>query len=304
VQWLQFASDSRGGPGEGRHTSSTPRARFALSSEDAELLLLLADHPTVQGVATSLRRDPSVVSRRLQALAARLPVLEKRGTRWRLTRLGKRVNDWSREAIHHQRSLLGQEPELRLGATRAFATHALAPRLPVFLELPGAPRVRVRCFEPGGLDRALLEGQVELAFSCGRPGVPEVRTRGAVPERYVGVMARALAPGARPDPWDLPHLAFGDGRGGYPFLDQVERCREIAATLDDALALREAVRAGVGWAILPRYLLREDLAAGSLVEFALEGLPEPRYGVWWQASRPGLEPWVDAALAWLEGLEL
>ena len=279
-------------------------ARFALSSEDCELLLVLADHPTVQEVAAVLRRDASVISRRLRALSERLPVIEKRHTRWRLTGLGERVNAWSREAIQVQRALVGQETELRLGATRAFATHALAPRLAAFRALEGSPRLSLCSFEPGQLDRALVEGRVEVAFSCGRPREAGVRCRGAVSERYVGVVATALSAGVVDEPWELPHLAFGDGRGGDPFLAQVERCRDVVATLDDALVLREAVRAGVGWAILPAYLVQEDVDAGALVEFELEGLPSPTYGVWWLASRPSLEPWVDEALAWLQRLDL
>ena len=72
------------------------RSRFPLSSDQLELLLAFEATSSLAVLAEFMRRDASVVSRALQRLASDAPVIEKRGTRWEITPLGRRINERSR----------------------------------------------------------------------------------------------------------------------------------------------------------------------------------------------------------------
>lgn len=282
--------------------------RFALASEDCELLLAFESHPRVPALAKALRRDPSVVSRRLRDLASRAPVLEKSGPHWRLTALGRTVNRWSAEAASEQARLLGEAPRLRLGATRTFATKALVPGLAAFAAAHPDAALAVYTFEPGLLERALLDGAIDVAIACGTPTDPLIAHKRGVPERFVtvatGGFLRRFAIKRADDLFAAPHLAFHSPHVGSPFADVVARATRVAGTFDDLLCVAEAALAGQGWGIVPYYVAKAALSAGTLREAPQLADVASHYGVWWLRERRSLAKSVGIAARWLRAQEL
>jgi nicotinamidase-related amidase len=92
--------------------------KFPLTSEQCELLAAFEGAASLAALATVVRRDVSVVSRQLAALAAAAPVLEKSGGRWRITAFGRQINNLSRAMIAAQRKILEQHGPLRLAGAR------------------------------------------------------------------------------------------------------------------------------------------------------------------------------------------
>lgn len=83
--------------------------RFALSSEQCELLLAFEGAASLNELARKMGRDASVVSRQLKQLVDSAPVLVKEKGRWELSDLGRQINQWSRSALSVQSKLLSQE---------------------------------------------------------------------------------------------------------------------------------------------------------------------------------------------------
>jgi DNA-binding transcriptional LysR family regulator len=280
-------------------------ARFALSSEQCEVLAAFEIAGSLVSLSRAMRRDVSVLSRSLQAIAAAAPVLEKAQGRWRLTELGVAVARWSRDAVATQRRVLAQQPELRIATTREFAARVLSPGLH---DLVGdaPPLVHVSCAEDG-VERSLLEGRADLGFDCGRPRDPQIRFRGIAPEPFATVIAPRLAGAHRvrraADLVELPYLEYT--RASATTLLRLDReLRRRYALFNDVASTREAAVAGLGWSILPRYAVDRELRAGSLISVPGWQIDAERFGVWWLAARSGMEAWVEQATRWLRAQDL
>lgn len=78
---------------------STHAERFALSTEQLELLLSFEKHASLLTLASVLLRDQSVISRNLQKLAETAPVIVKQKGRWQITPLGRQINEVSRKYL-------------------------------------------------------------------------------------------------------------------------------------------------------------------------------------------------------------
>ncbi len=88
------------------------RIRFPLTSEQCELLVAFEDATTLTDLAKAMHKDASVISRNLQSLAE-TGVLEKHGTRWVLTTLGRQVNSWTRTVTRSQIKIFDQQTKSR-----------------------------------------------------------------------------------------------------------------------------------------------------------------------------------------------
>lgn len=162
--------------------------RFALTSEQCELLLAFETAPSLEALARALSRDASVLSRQLQRIAQETPALEKTHGRWRLTPLGKQLATWARDAIASQRRALDQPTVIRLASTREFTARVLAPRLGDLVPETDTTIVSLFAAEEG-VERRLLAGEADIGFDCGRPVDPEIRFRQVTPEPFSVVAA-------------------------------------------------------------------------------------------------------------------
>lgn len=91
------------------------RLKFALSSEQLELLLAFENASGLGHLAELMARDPSVVSRNLQRIAEDHSVLKKVKGRWELTPLGAQVNQRTRAYLEDQIKLLSDiEPKRKV----------------------------------------------------------------------------------------------------------------------------------------------------------------------------------------------
>ena len=90
-----------------------PRKRFPITSDQMELLLEFEAAGSLEKLADSMAKDPSVVSRNLQKLALDFPVLSKVQRKWCITPLGRQVNVLSREHMSQIQGLLGRGSQKR-----------------------------------------------------------------------------------------------------------------------------------------------------------------------------------------------
>lgn len=279
-------------------------AKFHLNSDECELLLAFEKAKSLEKLAGIFNRDISAVSRRLQQLSSKSPVVEKVGNRWRLTQLGSQMNRWTEEAQSQQAKTLSQKTEVKLGASRMFAGKVLARHLPEFQEALKDFIVSIVSLD-GPLEPYLLNGTIDVAFTCGRPQDPAISHRRLVRERYVAAASREFSSKHRPkgdDIYGLPFLVFRTVSGLYPFAQATSKVKNTAAIFNDPVSLFEAVCTGFGWSILPYFAVKtmpEKLVIIPDIEIEAE-----TYGVWWLRSRKSPQGIVNFANEWLRGQEL
>ena len=280
---------------------------FPFSSDECRLLLLLEATGSVKEVAAGLKRDVSVVSRQIAGLGARSSLVEKLNGRWQVSPEGKRLNAWSRDAILAQGRVMKSQVSLKIATTPEFAARILAPGLAEFGRSLEGHQIHVIAAE-GGVEALLLSGEADIGMDCGRPREPSVRFQRVVSEPFAIVMAPALGKsksrgkiGSIEDLRLLPHLSYSrysTSRGLKLAVDLFDP----VAVFNDLGAVRGAAKAGLGWAVMPRYTVCEELERGELVEVVGRGIPQidpEQFGVWWLRDRRSLEPWAAHAVRWL-----
>jgi DNA-binding transcriptional LysR family regulator len=108
----------------------------------------------------------------------------------------------------------------------------------------------------------LISGAADLAFTASHPTSPEIGARIVAHERLIPV----AAPGSGHTMATAPMAYDAD----LPLIRQVLLAEGLplpqpAMLIDDLLMLRQMASAGLGWTVLPDYLLTDALATGALI---------------------------------------
>lgn len=224
---------------------------------------------SVTAAAAALCVTQGAVSRQLGALQAWFgrELARRRGRSLELTESGKELL----EATSFAFSVLeeacariggrGGQP-LQVAAPGSFLARWLVPRLES-LEA-GHPELRV-ALRTGGSLADLAERRIDALVACGRgPWPDDLDETGIAPERIGPVCAPALAPR-----WaGLARLSTESRPGAWKEWDRLagnRGTRPAARRFDHLVPLLEAVRAGLGIAVVPELLVRREIASGEIV---------------------------------------
>ncbi|WP_051341579.1 LysR family transcriptional regulator [Azospirillum halopraeferens] len=275
-----------------------------------------ARHQSFTAAAAELNLTQSAVSRQIRALeevlGAELFVRERQTVR--LTLAGERYAQTVREALQHISAAtltFRANPRggtLNLAILPTFGTRWLAPRLPGFLA--GHPGITVNLttrlapfdFRIDAVDAAIHFGApdwpgAELDDLMGETVVPACspalrdRLRPAGPEDLLDAPLLHLV--SRPDAWERWFEAAGVPAKGVRGM-----------LIDQFATAAQAATAGLGVALLPRFLFEAELARGDLVEAVAAPVESPgRYYLAWPGRREGYPPlqafrdWIRAEVA-------
>lgn len=179
------------------------------------------------------------------------------------------------EQAHHQAADVGEQPRgtLRITAPTSFAQRALVPLLPELLQRH--PQLGVELQLTDAIVDLVAE-RIDVAVRLGRPADSELVARRLTSFDFVVCGApRYLECHGRPRrPQDLERhecvvLDLGVPRSRWR-LRKRERTVEVnvrsRCVLSNSLAVQHCVVAGQGLALLPRWLVADELAQGTLVE--------------------------------------
>lgn len=248
--------------------------------------------------AARLHVSQSAVSVQIGKLEDELghPLFERRGRRLELTEAGRIALDHADAIFAAGRDLVGTLQErgrerqmLRVGSmatlSRNFQVRFLAP-------LFGREDVEfvVRSGRFADLLRALEAHQLDVVLATtvpSRDATTPWRTH-ALAEQPVSLVGRPRR-GRRPhplhevlarEPLVLPSAETGLRPAFDALVERLGVAPRIAAEVDDMAMLRLLAREGVGLAVVPRIVVRDELAARQLVEVArLPGLTETFYAI-------------------------
>ena len=270
-----------------------------------------ARHQSFTAAAAELNLTQSAVSRQIRALedmlGSELFVRERQTVR--LTLAGETYAQQVREALQHISTAtlnFRANPRggtLNLAILPTFGTRWLAPRLPAFVAAhPGitvnlTTRLAPFDFQVDQVDAAIHFGApewpgAELDLLMSETVVPAcspdllARHGFAAPKDLLNAPLLHLV--SRPDAWERWFEAMGVRPEGVRGM-----------LIDQFATAAQAATAGMGVALLPRFLIESELARGDLVE-ALHGPVESagRYYLAWPTKRESYPP-LQAFRGWI-----
>ncbi len=232
--------------------------------EDLRHFLALADSGSLSGAARALSVDHSTVARRIAALEAALDLrlVERQPRAVTLTADGRRLA----QAGHHaaeammavRRVAASASPVIAgpvsVSAPPAFTAAVLAPLIPALRQAHPALVVSLL----GAVSAADLgHRQADIALRLSRPEIPGLVVRKVAPVPFAFYAAVGFE---RP----AAAWAFIGADGGsralpqFRWLDDQLAGRPVVARTNDAASQAALARAGVGVALLPRFLGDRD----------------------------------------------
>lgn len=271
--------------------------RFRFTTEELELLAIFEEGPSLEATAKAYGRDPTVVSRILKRISEKGPVLEKISGRWRLTAAGRNLNALTKDMSAAQGAILNEETVLRVGSNREFVTRMLVPALAPLRSKLKVSSMVIKSYEQG-CEKALLDGQIDIALDCGRPFASDIAFKLCAAEPMAIVCSaefhrRHREAFRREAHRELPVIACErlgpDRAAGY----------QIAFHFNDVAAARAACLEGLGWMMAPIYAVKDELASRRLLRPYDQAKVHEKYGVWWLRSRRYLGDQVKVLEQWL-----
>lgn len=254
-----------------------------MNTEDIALFVEIARHGSFAGTARARGTDPSSISRSVAALEAQLGVrlFQRTTRRLSLTEAGEAclarvapLMDELEDALAATRDTRARpRGTLRLSASVAFGQQIVVPLLGGFRR--AFPLVGVEClFTDANVD--LVGERVDLAIRLAPAVEGDVIVSKLMDTRYLVVASPSYLAGAPAlhQPSDLAshrvlRFPLRDYRSRWLFRgpsgEIFEQPVDGDLVLAPAGAIRDAAVGGLGPALLPDWLVREDVASGRLV---------------------------------------
>ena len=264
-----------------------------------------AERSSFTAAARALDLTQAAVSQRVQALeqALGVPLFERRGGRVLLTEAGRRLHTYARHILDLHREarqeVTGRRAplagELSLAASSIPGEHLLPGLLAAFRRKHPHVRVRVDVADTGAVLGQVARGEAHLGLVGGRRDSPHLEYRCFACDTLVLVVPAGHAWARRrrislDQLCGQPLILREAGSGSRWCLEQaLQRAGRAAGDLTVALelgsneAIKEAVRRGVGLAVLSgRAVAKEARSGGPLHALRVTGLRLDRqmFAVW------------------------
>jgi DNA-binding transcriptional LysR family regulator len=276
--------------------------KFILSAEEAELLVQFEVNPGLDPLARTLGRDRTVISKQLKKIASKGDFLTKVAGRWAITETGKQYNDLTKDYLLSLNRLAQGQTHLKIGATREFAANILATHGDELFKAIGASSVSIHAYEDG-VEKALLSGQIDLGFDCGRPYSPEIKYKLLLKEPIVAVASSSFFKKVKEVKKFKELGSFSHILCDRLAPDQVSKkdiqLSDIRFRTNDIATAKNLCLAGHGWALLPKYSIAKEIKSKRLKVIGDFVFEEEKFGVWALRTRVNLTPFYDQTISWL-----
>jgi DNA-binding transcriptional LysR family regulator len=280
--------------------------QFILDSKDAQLLISFEQNPGLEKLAQVMAKDPTVISRQLKRIAEKGDFLTKISGRWAITGSGKAFNQITKDYILSQNNVLNNKVGLRIGSTREFCSQVLAEKIHELKDELEIDTVSFHSYE-SGIEAALLGGEIDLGFECGRPYSPDIIYRPILSEPIVAVVSKKEFSKYSDikkfrELEDFSHILC-DRLAPDAISKKIFRLSSVSVKTNDIACARTLCLNGVGWALLPYYTVKEYVKSGKLKVIPNIEFEDEKFGVWCLRNREGVRPYFKKAKDWLQKYE-
>lgn len=290
-----------------------PDRSHALSPEALEMMVTIARTGSFAAAARELGKVPSALTYSVRQLEDALDVLlfDRRSRQAKLTAAGEELlregqlllQQMNAVANRVQRVASGWEAELTVAVDKAIAPRAVFDMMEAFYALKPPTRLRMRSEVMNGTWEALSSGRADLAIgvSADRAFGQDIRVEPIGDYHFVLTVAPHHPLAGAPEPLSPATLAQ------HRIIAVADTARDLAPmtigilpgqdvlTLPSMSAKLEAQLRGLGCGFLPETMVRPHVAAGRLVQKAVDSPPRVArtHYAWCQ---PGAQPGM--ALTW------
>jgi DNA-binding transcriptional LysR family regulator len=273
--------------------------KFLVSSDDCELLLALEKSESLMDLSDLIKRDVSVLSRRLNKIKNETQFLEKRNGSWLLTKEGRLLCDWAKRASNEQALILKRSSTIHLATTREFSARILMPNWKKF-KYP-VDQVEIITSD-GNSEQLLLSNIADIVIDCGTPYHPDIRFKKITPEKMVIVASSEFLKknGKNLKGDDYIHFQRTDLNALQEDMVLKLNPRLI---FSDLASLRSAIIHGHGWSIIPYYVVKDDLKEKALTDMKVKLSSPMSFGVWWKKDLQD-KKLIEAMTEFLKVIEL
>jgi DNA-binding transcriptional LysR family regulator len=264
---------------------------MALNLHHLRIFAAVAELRGFSRAAAALRVSQPAVSKAVRQLERQVgvPLVERAGRASHLTTAGEQLAARARElfgvetvAEEELRALRGLEAgSLRVGASTTIATYLLPPILARFHEAHPAIVLRVTSANTRSITRALLERRLDIALVEGPVEHPRIERRRWRSDELVLIAPpdHRLVRRRKVSAHELVPERFVVREQGSGTRDVAERAlakhgvHPVAALqLGSTEAVKQAVAAGLGLAIVSRYAAADQLSLGRIALVPLRGV--------------------------------
>jgi DNA-binding transcriptional LysR family regulator len=204
-------------------------------------------------LAANMKRDVSVVSRRLTKLSKETELLNKNGGSWTLTSKGIELVTWAKRAILEQQNVLMVSHKIKIATTREFSSRILIPHLKDLKN--DFKNIEIITTE-GQSEELLLSKRADLAIDCGTPMHPDIRFKKIAKERMVFCSSKLFAQKSK-------FVLKGDDYLHFTRNNITELQEELKLKLEpnlsfaDLSSLLSAITENLGFGYLPYYVIAD-----------------------------------------------
>jgi molybdate transport repressor ModE-like protein len=281
--------------------------RWASDLGPLRLLVAVGEHGSITEAARLEGVSQPAASKQIAALerAMSLPLLRRAPSGSTLTAEGEVVASWAGRVLATVEQMRGAvesmrvhaDPDLVVAASMTVAEHLAPAWLSTLRATRPDVHVGLRVTNSHDVQELVVRGEVDLGFVETALLDPRVESRRLMRDRLAVVVAPTHAWAARrrslgaEDLARTPLIVREHGSGTRDTLDRVLRAHpaEPLLVLGSNEAVKGAVKAGVGAAVLSVLAVGEDVRRGQLVEVAVDGLDlhRPISAVWRRGQRLG-----------------
>jgi DNA-binding transcriptional LysR family regulator len=264
-----------------------------LSIHKLEVLCTVVEQNSFSRAAQKLNITQPVVSAHIKALTDKfdVPLIVKAGRRIELTEDGARVYRWARDLVSRTREIeremsdsqKGVVGRAAVGASMTIGSYVLPALVTEFCRIHPLGEISVQSYNPMAATDAIHSGACDFSFTIMDPrqDVRGLHAEAIAADDLILVTSeRVPALEGPPTPDIIAGLPFVSAQWGMPRREIEEsllqyygiRRRSIILEFGHAESLKQAVRAGAGYAFVFRSSLRDELKSGLLREVETPGM--------------------------------
>ena len=265
---------------------------FPISPDDCLVLKAFKDSSSLREAAQLLACDPAGLTRKAQQISNQSGFLQKVNGRWQVTARGLDLVAWAEASIQTQKRILFDRSSLRIASTMWLSEEILIPNLRKLNEEFSKKTSFSLSVPSKSFEGSLIEGSVDFVVVCHPPENPEIEHKQIATENWV-----LIAPNSWKKDLHGKSEKILEELSRRPFvrhadinldllLPVLEKTQDADYTFDNLIGIRSAVSEGLGWSLVPRFLVDRHLKEKYLFEIPYD-LPvtDRKVCLWWLRNR-------------------